>query len=398
MVAADDARQGPLRIVFLNWRDTSNPEGGGSEVYVETIAEGLARRGHTVTIGCAEHVRGPEVELRSGVTLRRQGTKWTVYPRAARSLRRGDFGAVDVVVDVQNGIPFCTPLASRAPVVVLVHHVHREQWPVIYGPVRSRIGWWIESRLAPRIYRSASYVAVSERTRTELAGLGIESGRIEVIHNGTTVPPAMSTPASPTPLVLVLGRLVPHKRVEHAIDEVARLRSRVPGIRLAVVGDGWWRRELDAYVERLGVSDIVDFHGHVDEESKDRLLRQAWVLALPSLKEGWGLVVMEAAARGTPAIAYADAGGVAESIVDGRTGLLAADRAGFAGGLETLLTDGVLRARLGEHARTYAEGFDWERSVAAFEAHLVRRVSESRENDVTQARGPLTGAVDQLLP
>lgn len=398
MVDPRDARQGPLRIVFLNWRDTSNPEGGGSEVYVETIAEGLARRGHTVTIGCAEHVRGDPVEVRAGVTLRRQGTKWSVYARAARSLLAGDFGEVDVVIDVQNGIPFGTPLTSRAPVVVLVHHVHREQWPVIYGPVRSRIGWWIESRVAPRIYRSASYVAVSERTRSELAGLGIHPERIEVIHNGTIIPPAASTPTSPTPLVLVLGRLVPHKRVEHAVDEVARLRSRLPGIRLAVVGDGWWRPELDAYVERLGVSDIVDFHGHVDEESKDRLLRQAWVLALPSLKEGWGLVVMEAAARGTPAVAYADAGGVAESIVDGRTGLLAADRAGFADNLETLLTDADLRARLGGQARHYAESFDWENSIEAFESHLMRRVSSARGSGTATAREPAAGAVDQLLP
>ncbi len=397
MVDPGEARR-PLRVVFLNWRDTSNPEGGGSEVYVETIAEGLARRGHVVTIGCAEHVRGDRVEVRSGVTLRRQGTKWSVYPKAARSLRRGDFGAVDVVVDVQNGIPFCTPLASRAPVVVLVHHVHREQWPVIYGPVRSRIGWWIESRFAPRVYRSASYVAVSERTRSELAGLGIAPERIEVIHNGTTIPSAASTPPSPTPLVLALGRLVPHKRVEHAIDEVARLRPRLPGIRLAIVGDGWWRPELDAHVERLGVSDIVDFHGHVDEESKDRLLRQAWVLALPSLKEGWGLVVMEAAARGTPTVAYADAGGVAESIVHGRTGLLATDRASYADNLEAVLSDATLRERLGARARAYSESFDWERSVAAFEAHLERRVGQSRAGHAAPAPERLVGSVDQLLP
>lgn len=385
-----------MRIVFLNWRDTSNPEGGGSEVYVETIAEGLVRRGHTVTIGCAEHVRGAPAEERRGVHIRRSGTKFGVYARAAAALRRGDFGPVDVVVDVQNGIPFCSPFVTSAPVVVLVHHVHREQWPVIYGPMRSRLGWFIESRLAPRIYRSASYVAVSERTRDELGTLGIDRTRIDVIHNGTHGCPPSMRPRAATPLVLVLGRLVPHKRVEHVLEDAARMKGTVPGLRVAVVGDGWWRPELDAHVDRLGLSDLVDFYGHVDEETKDHMLRAAWVLALPSLKEGWGLVVMEAAARGVPTVAYLEAGGVAESVVHGQTGLLASSRPEFGAYLERLLTDEGLRQQLGSRAREHALTFDWERSIDAFEDHLRRRVAE--RDRAVNARRRSGDAVDHSVP
>ena len=96
-----------------------------------------------------------------------------VYAQGMAALRRGDLGEPDVVVDVQNGLPFFSRLVTRKPVVVLVHHVHREQWPVVYPGLPGRIGWWIERRLAPWLYRRCQYVAVSRATRTELRELGV---------------------------------------------------------------------------------------------------------------------------------------------------------------------------------------------------------------------------------
>src|SRR5215208_188136 len=125
-------------VLILNWRDTTHPEGGGSEVFVERVAAGLAAQGRPVTLFCAAH------------------------PGAARSER---VGGIRVVVDVQNGVPFFAALWCRRPLVVLVHHVHREQWRVVMPPLQARVGWWIESWLAPRLHRHARYVAVSEATR-----------------------------------------------------------------------------------------------------------------------------------------------------------------------------------------------------------------------------------------
>ena len=125
----------PLRgkqVVFLSWRDTRNPEGGGAERYLETIAAGLVERGARVTIFCAAHAAAPPEEMVSGIRFVRRGSKLSVYLEGMRALRRGDLGDPDVVVDVQNGLPFFSRLVTRKPVVVLVHHVHREQWPVVY--------------------------------------------------------------------------------------------------------------------------------------------------------------------------------------------------------------------------------------------------------------------------
>lgn len=360
-----------MRIAVLNWRDTANPEGGGSEVYIEQIARRLANRGHHVTLVCAAFDGAPALEVRDGLRIIRRGSKLTVYTEARRLLKSGALGPVDIVVDTQNGIPFLSPWAVDLPVVVLVHHVHREQWPVVYDPVRARTGWWIESRLAPRVYRGCRYVAVSRATRDELVGLGVESSRIEIIRNGTDPVSSTSAP-SPSPRILVLGRLVPHKRVEHVLEAAAVLRHALPDLSVSIVGDGWWSTALHETAERLGVADIVEFHGHLSEQDKADQIAQAWVLALPSLKEGWGLVVVEAASAGVPAVAYREAGGVQESILDGVTGMLVDGGVeNFTDALAALLHDDAGRQRMGSAAREYAAGFSWDEAAAAFEQVLL---------------------------
>jgi glycosyltransferase involved in cell wall biosynthesis len=311
-----------LHVVLLNWRDSTHPEGGGAEVYAETVAAGLGARGHRVTLFCADHGAAPRDEQREGYTVVRRGSRTTVYLRAALHALRGGFGRPDVVVDVQNGMPFLARLWARSPVVVLVHHVHREQWGVVFGPLAARVGWAVESRLSPWVHRRTPHVAVSGVTRDEVSALGVPRSAITVVHNGTAPPLPVEVPRTAHPSVVVLGRLVPHKRVEIALAAVALLADRVPDLRLSVLGHGWWEPQLRAEAERLGVTGRVDFLGHVNEPTKARVLAESWLLAVPSLKEGWGLAVVEAASHGTPALAFEGAGGLSESIVHGVTGRL----------------------------------------------------------------------------
>lgn len=367
-----------MRIVILNWRDTANPEGGGSEVYVEQLARRWAARGHHVTLVCAAHPGAPALEEHDGVRLVRVGSKLTVYSRARRLLRRGALGPVDVIVDTQNGIPFFATWATRTPTVVLVHHVHREQWPVVYDPVRARIGWFVESVVAPRAFRRCRYVAVSQATRVELIEHGVPADAITVVHNGVDPLADTGVPPDPSPRILVLGRLVPHKRVEHVVVAAAALRERHPGLTVAIVGDGWWAEQLREAARAHGVEDIIEFAGHVDDAEKARQVARSWVLALPSLKEGWGLVVMEAASLGVPSVAYAEAGGVGESIVDGQTGILVhggPDR--FVDALDAILSDSQQRARLGKQAQERSREFSWDASATAFESVLRESVEGS---------------------
>jgi glycosyltransferase involved in cell wall biosynthesis len=358
-------------VVILNWRDRLHPEGGGSELYAEEVAGALARRGHRVTMFCAAHDAAPADEwTEAGVHIVRRGGRMTVYLQAAWHHLRGRFGDHGVVVDVQNGLPFLARLYARRPVVVLVHHVHREQWRVVLGRTLASFGWWVESWLSPRVHRNCRYVTVSEVSRTELAELGVDPARVTIVHNGTPAVSGGPVPRTPYPSLLVLGRLVPHKRVEIALATLAALSTDHPGLTLTIAGRGWWLEPLRAEAERLGVADRVVFAGFVDEAAKHRLLASSWVHLVPSLKEGWGLSVIEAAAHGTPSVAFTDAGGVAESIVDGETGSLAEGVDDFVRRTGALLRDDVARARTGAAARRHAAGFTWEQTARRFAAVL----------------------------
>src|SRR6266545_5567857 len=377
----DGCARRPSGVVILNWRDTANPEGGGSELYVERMAAGLAERGRPVTLVCAAHARAPGEEWRRGIRMLRRGSGRSVHLRAFLLHLGRRLGPHGVIVDVQNGLPFLSTLWCRCPVVVLVHHVHREQWPVVLPAPLARLGWWVESRLAPRVYRRASYVAVSQSTCRELVDLGVRPEAITVIHNGARPLPPDPAARSAAPTICVLGRLVPHKRVELALEAVARIRGRIPDVRLLVVGRGWWEPRLRATAERLGLGGAVRFHGFVDEATKRELLARSWVLAMPSLKEGWGLAVTEAAEHGIPSVGFRSAGGLGESIVDGVTGLLADQPDELSAHLERILTDRALRERLGEAARARCDRFRWDHAAEAFAAVLdgaAARFSGSR--------------------
>ncbi|MFI9507015.1 glycosyltransferase family 4 protein [Nocardia sp. NPDC052566] len=360
-------------VLLLCWRDTGHPQGGGSERYLEQVGAQLAARGVKVTLRTARYPGAAKRERIDGIEISRAGGRYSVYPRALAAMLLGRIGIgplrglrPDAVIDTQNGIPFFARAATAAPSVVLVHHGHREQWPVA-GKLVGRIGWWIESRVSPRVHRHNQYLTVSLPSAEELATLGVERARIAVVRNGAEpVPADAPTGAAVTrtaePRIVVLSRLVPHKQIEDALAVVAQLRTRIPGLRLDVIGDGWWAGNLKTTARDLAIADAVTFHGHVDERRKHELLARAWVHVLPSRKEGWGLAVIEAAQHGVPTIGYRSSRGLTDSIVDGVTGLLVDDATQLADAVGDLLDDHPARTVMGEKARARAREFSWEQT------------------------------------
>ncbi|MEU1208956.1 glycosyltransferase family 4 protein [Nocardia sp. NPDC005825] len=360
-------------VLLLCWRDTGHPQGGGSERYLEQVGAQLAARGVKVTLRTAGYPGAARRESVNGIEISRGGGRFTVYPRAlaAIALGRAGLGPLkglrpDAVIDTQNGIPFFARTVTAAPTVVLVHHGHREQWPVA-GKLVGRIGWWIESRLSPRVHRGDQYLTVSLPSAEELTALGVDAPRIAVVRNGAEpipecVPAGDESARTPHPSIVVLSRLVPHKQIEDAMAAVAGLRDSIPGLHLDVVGGGWWDENLRAHARELGIADAVTFHGHVDEDEKHRLLARAWVHVLPSRKEGWGLAVIEAAQHGVPTVGYRSSRGLTDSVVDGVTGLLVDDSAQLTAAVGELLRDSEARTVLGEKARARAREFSWEQT------------------------------------
>lgn len=277
--------EAPLRVLYLSWRDRENPEAGGSEIFVERTSEVMEQLGDDVTIHAARFPGAPARTKHGDATVLRRGNRFTCYPAGLLHLlrHRNDY---DVVIDVQNGVPFWSPLISRVPVVVVVHHVHRDQWKAIFGARMARLGWFLESRAAPFVYRKCRYVTVSKATRAELVALGVDPERIDLVYSGNDHPRELEryarVPRSSTPSIAVLGRLVPHKQVEIAVDTVAQLQDEFPGLHLDVIGTGYWQEQIADHARELGVLDQVRFHGFVDEETKHTLLARSWLVMMPS--------------------------------------------------------------------------------------------------------------------
>jgi glycosyltransferase involved in cell wall biosynthesis len=365
-------------VLLLCWRDTGHPQGGGSETYLQRIGAQLAASGVAVTLRTARYPGAPRREVIDGVRINRVGGRYSVYvwallAMAAARLGMGPLRRVrpDVVVDTQNGLPFLARLVYGRRVAVLVHHCHREQWPVA-GPVLGRLGWFVESRLSPRVHRRNQYVTVSLPSARDLVGLGVANDRIALVRNGLDEAPEVSLrgPRAGNPRVLVLSRLVPHKQIEDALAAVALLRPSIPGLHLDIVGGGWWWQRLVEHAARLGISDAVTFHGHVDDVTKHHVMHQSWVHVLPSRKEGWGLAVIEAAQHAVPTIGYRSSGGLADSIIDGVTGVLVDSRAELVNRLHQLLTDPVQRDQLGAKAHARSAEFSWRQSADAMRTVL----------------------------
>lgn len=354
----------PPRVVFVAWRDLDHPQAGGSELVIDRLAAGLVERGYDVTLVAGGPTGERDYPVWSG------GGTYAQYLRAPVVFHARVHDA-DVVIDVENGIPFFAPLWQRAPVVCLVHHVHTEQWGMQFSAPVAAVGRWLESTAMPWVYRRSEYVAVSDSTARGLAGIGVPTAAVTTIEMGAA-PLAPLGARSSEPRFLVLGRLVPHKRVDLALARWPEVRARTGGT-LVIAGDG-------PELERLRplASEGVEFTGYLTEEQKATELGAAWVLVHPAHHEGWGTVVMEAAAAGVPTVGF-DVEGVRDSVDDGVTGILAADEAGFADAWARLGSDTALRARLSDAARDRAATFTWPRAVDELEVVLDRVLERERD-------------------
>jgi glycosyltransferase involved in cell wall biosynthesis len=354
-----------MRILALNWRCLRHPDAGGAEVNLFEQARRWAAQGHDVTVFCADPGReaAPERDERiDGVSIRRRGGRLTVYAWAAIfvlwSGRR-----FDRILDVSNGIPFFTPVLTRVPSVLLVHHVHGDQWRTEFPAPIALVGRWLEERVVPWLYRSRSVIAVSQTTRAALVEIGFDPGRLTIVHNGVDVPIEGSSARAVGLSIVYLGRLKRYKRIERLVLAFAALRERFPAARLEIAGDGDARPAIEAAIARLRIEESVTLHGYIDEQAKSRLLARATVFVTPSMHEGWGVSVIEANSHGCPAVAY-DVPGLRAAIRHEETGLLAEDDQDFQESVARILGDRALRSRLSAAARTWAGRFSWDASAA----------------------------------
>ena len=362
------------RVVVTNWRDLDHPLAGGSELYAWELARGLVDAGARVDFLTAREPGQPRSEIRDGIRVVHRGGRLTYYVLAMLwvLLRRR---SLDVVVDMEAGIPLFSPLVvsrRRTGLMLVVHHVHLDQFGTYFPAPLSRLGQFLEGTLMPRVYRNVTAVAVSESTRRAMIDRLRWCDPITVLHNGNVRPlPVRVAPEDTVDRVVVLGRLSPHKRVDLVVRAVAALQATRPTLHLDVVGRGPDRSRLEAMVRDLEIEKHVTFHGFVAEEEKAALLGHARLHICASDIEGWGQVVAEAAAYGVPTVAR-DVPGLRDSVRHPQeTGWLLREPTTDLSAVQARLLVGIVsaldelddpdrRAEISAACRTSAAQFDWE--------------------------------------
>ena len=255
-------------------------------------------------------------------------------------------------------------LLTRTPMVSVLH---------LPTPPWNRRQQWLVRPVARRV---KAYVCVShDSARFAESMLHMKPGSARVIHNGMPVPRTLPPSAPPNPKgtlrIGAVGRLAPQKGLDVLIEAMRSL----PGCRLVLLGDGPDRAKLEALVGRRSLGDRVEFAGWVDAP-----WTEAWafdVLAMPSVNEGFPLVIVEAMLAGIPVVA-STVGGIPEIVVPGSTGMLVApqDPEALADALRTIAGDPQLRQDMGARCRTVAlEQFTASAMAARFEA-LYREVRD----------------------
>jgi glycosyltransferase involved in cell wall biosynthesis/O-antigen/teichoic acid export membrane protein len=291
-----------LRVLVLAWRDPWHPAAGGAEVYLAEVTRRWAAWGHDVTWFSPRTKGSAVTEERRGVRHVRHGSRFTVYRQARRWWVRQPPARWDLVLETVNTKPFgAIRWASDVPVVGLIHQVADEVWAYEAPLPVAILGRHV---LEPRWLRQIRHMpalTVSASSRASLEQHGFE--RVHVVPEGIEVHRGGLVEKAAVPTVVFCGRLVRSKRPDDVIDAFRLLRRQLPTAELVVIGRGPLRVRLES-----ASPPGVRFADGLDDRAKLAEMARAHVLVATSVREGWGLVVSEAASVGVPTVAYDVAG------------------------------------------------------------------------------------------
>jgi glycosyltransferase involved in cell wall biosynthesis len=359
-------KNGHLRILIFNWRDTKHKWAGGAEIYVHELAKRWVKMGHKVTVFCGNDGRSARFENIDGVKIVRRGGFYMSYFWAFVYYVFRFRKHFDVIIDSENGIPYFAPLYSRVPVIGLIHHVHSEiilkelKLPFFKMPA-AFIAMILESKIMPFVYRNCQMVAVSPSTKKDMEKLGFGKNKpIQIIYPGVDLKAMKPGQKSAKPTTLYLGRLMPYKSIDTLIKAVKIIAKKISNVKLKIAGFGESREHLEHLARKMGIENKVVFLGKVSESEKIKLMGSAWVFAYPSTMEGWGISIIEANACGTPVVA-SNVPGLRDSVRNPSSGHLVPkqDSEAFAQKIEEFLTNSKLRHRFEKGALKWAQRFDW---------------------------------------
>jgi glycosyltransferase involved in cell wall biosynthesis len=356
---------------------------GGAERWFRNLGERLAAEGHEVTYLTLRQWKPGELPEVSGVRVVTAGPRMELYGAEGRRrilpplvfgagvlwhlLRHG--GRYDVVHTAS--FPYFSLLAAalvrplrRFRLVVDWHELWtRDYWLEYLGAVGGRIGNAVQA-LCLRVPQRAFCFSRLHAARLRAGGV---NGELTVLEGEYAGPLEPREPAPAEPVVVFAGRHIPEKRVTSLVPALALARERIPELRGAILGDGPERGEVLRLRAELGLEQALEVPGRVEPERVESELARALCMVLPSSREGYGLVVVEAAALGTPSVVVAGPDNAATGLIaEGENGYVArsASPEDLAAAIERVHDEGdALRERTAAWFRANAERLSLESSL-----------------------------------
>lgn len=311
-----------MNILILNWRDPKNPKSGGAEIVTLEHARAWIKAGHKVTWFTSKFSNSKTEESLDGIRIIRGGNFITVYLLAPifYLFTKNKF---DLVIDEIHGIPFFTPLYVRKPKIAFIHEVAGEIWDHMFLFPINKIGK-ITEHFYFKLYKNVKFWTDANSTIEDLVKMRIKKKNCTAIscpisHVSLSVLPKKEI----VPTFIFVSRIVKMKGIEDVLRSFFYILRELRDAQLWIVGDGdkKYVKELKEMMKTYSIDPKVKFFGRVDENKKFELLKKAHILLHASVKEGWGLVVIEAASQATPSVVY-NVAGLRDSVKNGKTGVV----------------------------------------------------------------------------
>lgn len=355
-----------MNILWLTWKDHMHPAAGGAEVVSRELTRRLAADGHDVTLLTCGYPGAPAREEHQGVTIIRVGSNRYFHPFQAllfyvRHLRN----KFDIVIEEVNAAPYFSVLfGKKTRRFLFYHHLEREVWLTEVKPPLSYLGYYILEPLATRLLGSAKIplITVSESTKKDMTRYGFSPERTHIISEGIELEPLADlekTVKYERPTLLSLGAMRAMKRTLDQVKAFERAKPQIPDLQLKIAGSasGAYGKKVLAYIAASPYKADIEYLGRISAEQKLELMRRCHAVSLTSVKEGWCLVVTEAASQGTPAVAY-DVHGLRDSIRHEESGLITEPNPdALAAGIVSLLQDPQRYDRLRQ------TGWEWSKQI-----------------------------------
>jgi glycosyltransferase involved in cell wall biosynthesis len=370
---------------------------GGAERWYRNLAERLAADGHDVTyLTLRQWQRGQREDV-PGVNVIAVGPRFSLYTSSGRRriLPPLVFGAGVLAYLLTRGhrfdvvhtasFPYFSLLAAglvrplhRFRLVVDWHEVWtRSYWRDYLGGAAGAAGWAVQ-RACLRLPQRAFCFSHLHARRLREEGVRGEVTVLEGEYEGALEP---DEPRPPEPLVVFAGRHIPEKRAPALVPAIELARKRIPELRGLILGDGPERPKVLEEIARHGLGEVIEAPGFVASERVEEALSSALCMALPSRREGYGLIVVEASAKGVPSIVVQDQDNAAVDLVsEGENGFVAASAspADIAAAIELAHAGGPeLRASTAEwfrrNARRLSIRTSLEKVLTAYSEASARR-------------------------